>query len=111
MCISKRFDNFCNKDMHFLLGQYAFAAKPKDKFIKTLIDEINYNIDKYVEIFNEYGLNSSYKEISITLNVPAKCVDNALTIIRKKANEVYIQYRKDDEKKEPYGEIDKNPNK
>ena len=51
------------------------------------------------DIFVEYGHNSSYKEISQTLNVPAKCVDNALTRIRKKASEVYTQF-KDDEKKD-----------
>ncbi len=51
------------------------------------------------EIFVEYGQNSSYKEISQTLQVPAKCVDNALTRIRKKASEVYTQF-KDDEKKD-----------
>lgn len=45
------------------------------------------------EIFKKYGLNSSYKEISISLSVPAKCVDNALTRIRKKAAEVYIQFK------------------
>jgi RNA polymerase sporulation-specific sigma factor len=48
------------------------------------------------DIFVEYGHNSSYKEISHKLNVPAKCVDNALTRIRKKASEVYVQF-KDDE--------------
>ena len=48
------------------------------------------------DIFTEYGFNSSYKEISQTLHVPAKCVDNALTRIRKKASEVYVQF-KDDE--------------
>jgi RNA polymerase sporulation-specific sigma factor len=48
------------------------------------------------EIFTEYGYNSSYKEISSTLNVPPKCVDNALTRIRKKASEVYIQYKKNE---------------
>ena len=41
-------------------------------------------------------MNSSYKEISNSLNVPPKCVDNALTRIRKKANEVYTQYKKDE---------------
>jgi RNA polymerase sporulation-specific sigma factor len=51
------------------------------------------------EIFVEYGHNSSYKEISQTLHVPAKCVDNALTRIRKKASEVYTQF-KDDENKD-----------
>jgi len=49
------------------------------------------------EIFTEYSYNSSYKEISSSLNVPTKCVDNALTRIRKKANEVYVQYKKDEQ--------------
>jgi len=44
------------------------------------------------DIFTEYGFNSSYKEISNSLNVPPKCVDNALTRIRKKATEVYHVY-------------------
>ena len=48
------------------------------------------------EIFVEYGQNSSYKEISQTLQVPAKCVDNALTRIRKKASEVYTQFKQDE---------------
>jgi DNA-directed RNA polymerase specialized sigma24 family protein len=51
------------------------------------------------DIFVEYGHNSSYKEISQTLSVAAKCVDNALTRIRKKASEVYVQF-KDDEMKD-----------
>ena len=48
------------------------------------------------DIFVEYCLRSSYKDISNTLNVPAKCVDNALTRIRKKATEVYTQFRTDE---------------
>ena len=44
------------------------------------------------DIFTEYGFNSSYKEISNSLQVPPKCVDNALTRIRKKATEVYNTY-------------------
>ena len=67
-------------------------------------EEFNLNSKKLIErltpleaeIFHEYNHNSSYKEISITLNVPAKCVDNALTRIRKKANEVYIQFKRDE---------------
>ena len=50
------------------------------------------------EIFVEYGQNSSYKEISQSLQVPAKCVDNALTRIRKKASEVYNQFKEDEKK-------------
>lgn len=62
---------------------------------KKLLERLTY---LEAEIFNEYGTNSSYKEISLALNVPAKCVDNALTRIRKKANEVYTQYQKDEKK-------------
>ena len=50
------------------------------------------------DIFIEYGLNSSYKEISNNLSVPAKCVDNALTRIRKKASEVYDQFKLDEKR-------------
>jgi len=101
--------------------QNPYDESPEVNLVEDIIirEEYQINTQKLLtrltpleaEIFNEYGLNSSYKEISITLNVPAKCVDNALTRIRKKANEVYVQYKKDDEKKEPYVEIDKNPNK
>jgi RNA polymerase sporulation-specific sigma factor len=59
------------------------------------------------DIFVEYGLNSSYKEISNNLSVPAKCVDNALTRIRKKASEVYDQF-KIDEKKDQSHKTPKN---
>ena len=59
------------------------------------------------DIFVEYGLNSSYKEISNNLSVPAKCVDNALTRIRKKASEVYDQF-KIDEKKDASHKTPKN---
>ena len=59
------------------------------------------------EIFVEYGQNSSYKEISQSLQVPAKCVDNALTRIRKKASEVYNQFTSD-EKRDASHKIPKN---
>jgi len=59
-CENIRFKYYCDQNINFMLGQYAFAAKPRDKFIKKLIDEINYNIDKYVEIFNEYGHSLQY---------------------------------------------------
>lgn len=59
------------------------------------------------DIFVEYGHNSSYKEISQTLSVPAKCVDNALTRIRKKASEVYTQFV-DDEKKDATHKVPKS---
>ena len=39
--------------------------------------------------------------------MPAKCVDNALTRIRKKASEVYVQF-KDDEKRDATHTVPKN---
>ena len=51
MCKSKRFEKFCEKDMNFLLGQYAFGAAPGDPFIKLVIDKIHMNIHNYIHYF------------------------------------------------------------
>ena len=48
MCKAKRFKNFCDNNMFYLLGQYAFAASPKHPFIKLLIDTIHGNLHKYI---------------------------------------------------------------
>lgn len=50
-CASNRFKKYCDKGYDYILGQYAFGAKPKHPFIKALIDGINNNIDKYIEEF------------------------------------------------------------
>jgi mannosyltransferase OCH1-like enzyme len=48
MCYNKRYQYYCDHGQKFLLGQYAFGARPKDPFLKTLIDHIHTNIDKYI---------------------------------------------------------------
>lgn len=50
-CASIRFKKYCDKGYDYILGQYAFGAKPKHPFIKELIDGINDNIDKYINDF------------------------------------------------------------
>lgn len=50
-CASTRFKKYCDKGLDYILGQYAFGAKPKHPFIKALIDGINDNIDKYLQEF------------------------------------------------------------
>jgi mannosyltransferase OCH1-like enzyme len=47
-----RFKNYCDKNIKFMVGQYAFGAKPKDRFVKTLIDIIHNNIDDYIKEYN-----------------------------------------------------------
>lgn len=59
-CNSKRLKKYCNKKMPIILGQYAFAAKPHNEFIKLLIDTIHNNIDKYIEIYKKNGNNHQY---------------------------------------------------
>ena len=89
----------------FLIGMMGSGKSYWLKQMAKWNKSIGYDLDALIEmkeqktiaeIFHEYNHNSSYKEISITLNVPAKCVDNALTRIRKKANEVYIQFKRDE---------------
>jgi RNA polymerase sporulation-specific sigma factor len=79
-----------------------FDESPETNLIEDIIIKEEFEQTSYLlkqkltpleeDIFTEYGYNSSYKEISNSLNVPPKCVDNALTRIRKKATEVYITY-------------------
>lgn len=45
-------------------------------------------------IFTEYSYDESYKDIAVALDIKPKAVDNALMRIRKKANDVWIQYEK-----------------
>jgi mannosyltransferase OCH1-like enzyme len=52
MCNQQRYVHFCKNDMFFLLGQYAFAAKPKHPFIKLLIDSIHVNIGQILQQHN-----------------------------------------------------------
>lgn len=79
-----------------------FDESPETNLVEDIIIKEEYEqassllkeklTDLEEDIFVEYGYNSSYKEISNSLNVPPKCVDNALTRIRKKATEVYHVY-------------------
>jgi len=51
MCSAKRFTNFCNNKIEFLLGQYGFGCCPKNKFIKLLVDGIHQNVDNYIKSY------------------------------------------------------------
>jgi hypothetical protein len=48
-CSIYRFNNFCSKGQYFLLGQYGLAAKPKNLFIKYLVDSIHNNVNNYIK--------------------------------------------------------------
>ncbi len=44
-----RFKEFSNKNISYLLGQYAFGAQAFHPFLKKIIETIHTNIDKYIE--------------------------------------------------------------
>lgn len=50
-CSFYRYNHFCKKNQQFLLGQYGFGAKPKNKFVKFLIDTIHNNVNTYIKHF------------------------------------------------------------
>lgn len=58
----KRYKPFCKRNCYFLLGQYAFAANPKNAFIKTLIDNIHIRIEQIVKEHDVLGLQKTKKE-------------------------------------------------
>lgn len=55
-----RFKPICERNMHFLLGQYAFGAIPKHPFLKFLVDTIHQNLDLYVNLYRKSGNNEIY---------------------------------------------------
>jgi mannosyltransferase OCH1-like enzyme len=61
-CKTNRFRHYCDMDMNFILGQYAFGAKAKNDFIKTLIDKIHNNIDTIIENYetNDFSDKKDY---------------------------------------------------
>ena len=59
-CNLKRWKKYCDANVETILGQYAFGAKPNNKFIKELIDEIHKNIDLYIEKFKTEGKKLQY---------------------------------------------------
>jgi mannosyltransferase OCH1-like enzyme len=52
-CKNSRYTKYCKQNMRILLGQYAFAAKPHNEFIKLLIDTIHNNIDNYIKEYEK----------------------------------------------------------
>ncbi len=52
-CKKIRFNKFCNNNLRFLLGQYAFGARKNNQFIKLLIDTIHENIDNYITLYEK----------------------------------------------------------
>ena len=50
-CRRKRIKPYCDENMKYLIGQYAFGAKPQNPFVKALIDNIHQNIDKYIAMY------------------------------------------------------------
>jgi mannosyltransferase OCH1-like enzyme len=61
-CDKSRYIHYCKRNMKILLGQYAFGAKPRNEFIKLLIDNIHNNIDKYNEEYNK-SINKSTNKL------------------------------------------------
>ena len=56
-----RYKSYYDNNQRFLLGQYAFAAEPKNGFIKELIDNIHNNINKIVKSVNHDDDEYVYK--------------------------------------------------
>lgn len=79
-----------------------YIADPQSDVLESYIiqEEFNTNLDLIsgkltnleMSIFNQYAIDSSYKDIAEALEVKPKTVDNALMRIRKKSVETYQYY-------------------
>jgi len=90
MCPSSRYKPYCEKNMNFLLGQYAFAAKPRHEFIKILIDGIHDNIDEYIALYksNKYENHEFY----IYQTTGPDYVTNKYIAYKTKGNITILEY-------------------
>lgn len=80
-----------------------YVADPNSNILDSYIihEEFTTNLEMIsdkltsleMSIFNQYAINSSYKDIAEALEVKPKAVDNALMRIRKKSSEVYKVYQ------------------
>ena len=61
MCNNERYRDFCDENILFLLGQYAFAAEPKNEFIKALVDSIDTNIQTTIKKYKRNSHNYIYQ--------------------------------------------------
>jgi len=52
-CNTVRCQFFKEKNQDIILGQYGFGAKPKNEFVKLLVDTIHINIDEYIRFYNK----------------------------------------------------------
>jgi len=80
LCKHPRYKSYCNKGYYYLLGQYAFAASPKHPFVKSLIDRIHADVNKYIRYTNHNSEDYVYKTTG-----PDFCTD------------VYINYKDKDD--------------
>ena len=56
-----RYKSYSERGYNYLLGQYAFAAEPQNPFIKSMIDKIHNNINKYIKNVNFDSHDYVYK--------------------------------------------------
>jgi mannosyltransferase OCH1-like enzyme len=96
-CQVKRYKPFCDRGQNFLLGQYAFAASPKNPFIKLLIDQIHANIHKYIKNVDFASEDYIYKTTGpdyvteVFMNYKNK---NGITIIDNGSRQHFGDYAK-----------------
>jgi mannosyltransferase OCH1-like enzyme len=88
-CNKYRYIKYCKKDLNLLLGQYAFGAKPQNKFIKELCDTIHKNIDKYILEYKVVQEHLKQKEQYVYSSTGPDFVTDVYLDYPKK-NEVHI---------------------
>ena len=92
MCHLKRYKDYCNKNMDYLLGQYAFAAKPGHAFIKLLVDTIHKNINKYIQRYHSKDYLNH--EVYVYETTGPDFVTNVYMNYMNKPNITIIEYHK-----------------
>ena len=92
ICKMPRYKKYCDQSFYKLLGQYAFGAKPKNDFVKMLIDNIHNNIDNIVDKYNKLKNKKDLDYVYVTTG-PDYVTDVYLKY-NNKSNDKILNYNK-----------------
>jgi mannosyltransferase OCH1-like enzyme len=99
LCNKSRYNNYCDKNMNIILGQYGFGAKQNNPFIKELIDTIHNNIEDYIKKYKKLKSKKNKKSIEYQYVYSTTGPDFVTDVYLKYNNKknIYILYTPDDQ--------------
>ena len=100
-CKEDRLSSYCEQNIPYMIGQFAFAAKPNHPFIRLLVDNIHnridYIVDTYHKLKNKKNHNFVYTTTGpdyVTTSYYQYKGRDSIKILEHKKNQYFGDYAK-----------------